>query len=64
VKIRNLPATAEVGSNGVAGTGVDKIIEFSKKEPDGNWKESRVSDLWDGRGSDRIVRIIAADLHG
>ena len=53
--------TAEIGSNEVVGTDADKIIEFSKKALDGNWKESRVPDLWDGRARERIVKIFAAD---
>jgi len=47
-----------MGLNEVVGTGADKIIEFSKKALDGNWKESRVPDLWDcesiSRGFARI----------
>jgi len=55
------PVTAEIGANEVVGTDADKIVEFSKKALGGHWKESGVPDLRDGRASERIVKIFAAD---
>jgi UDP-N-acetylglucosamine 2-epimerase (non-hydrolysing) len=52
------PITAEVGSNVVAGTDSDKIIKLGRQALAGQWKESQIPDLWDGRASDRIVEVI------
>jgi UDP-N-acetylglucosamine 2-epimerase (non-hydrolysing) len=52
------PITVEVGSNVVVGTDPDKIIKFGKEALNNEWKESKIPDLWDGRASERIVKII------
>lgn len=52
------PITVEVGSNVVVGTDPEKIIEYSGKAFNNEWKESEIPDLWDGKASERIVEII------
>lgn len=49
------PITAEVGSNEVVGTDSQKIIELSSFAIQGNWKDCRIPELWDGKASERIV---------
>jgi UDP-N-acetylglucosamine 2-epimerase (non-hydrolysing) len=53
------PVTAIVGSNEVVGTDGARIVECAKSILQGTWKESRIPDLWDGKASERIVRILA-----
>lgn len=52
------PITAEVGSNVIAGSDTEKIIGYVKDVLAGNWKESQIPDLWDGKASERIIEII------
>ena len=49
------PVTAEIGSNIVVGTDVEKIKWFASEAIAGKWKECAVPELWDGRASERIV---------
>lgn len=56
------PVTVEVGSNIVVGTDGEKIVEYGRKALGGSWKESSVPELWDGRASERIVRIIMENI--
>jgi UDP-N-acetylglucosamine 2-epimerase (non-hydrolysing) len=52
------PITAEIGSNVVVGSDRDKIIDLGRKALSGEWKQSAVPELWDGRASERIVKIL------
>ena len=52
------PITAEVGSNIVVGTDANRIIQLGEEAINGKWKRSSIPDLWDGKASERIVRII------
>ncbi len=52
------PITAEIGSNVVVGTDPQKIITFCTNALNDRWKESAIPELWDGRASERIVKII------
>ncbi|NLE01998.1 MAG: UDP-N-acetylglucosamine 2-epimerase (non-hydrolyzing) [Fibrobacter sp.] len=54
------PITAEIGSNEVVGIDGGRIINLAQKMLTGNWKESRIPDLWDGKASERIVEILIA----
>jgi len=52
------PITVEIGSNVVVGTNRNKIIDYSKKAFNGEWKKSLIPELWDGQASKRIVDIL------
>ncbi|NLL12575.1 MAG: UDP-N-acetyl glucosamine 2-epimerase [Fibrobacter sp.] len=52
------PITVTEGSNELAGTDFEKILMLGKKALSGNWKEGRIPQLWDGRASERIVKVI------
>jgi UDP-N-acetylglucosamine 2-epimerase (non-hydrolysing) len=57
------PVTAEIGSNEVAGTDKEKIIELGRKAIKGEWKKSEIPPLWDGKASERIVETIIEVKH-
>jgi UDP-N-acetylglucosamine 2-epimerase (non-hydrolysing) len=54
------PITADVGSNVIAGRDPEKIRVLFAQAITGQWKKSDVPELWDGKTSERIVRILAA----
>jgi len=56
------PITAAMGSNQVAGTDAAKIVAAYRNAADGNWQESRVPPLWDGRAAERIVRVLLGEF--
>lgn len=53
------PITIWEGTNEIAGSNTEKIIEYSKKILDGRWKEGKVPDYWDGKTAERIVGFLA-----
>ena len=56
------PITAEIGTNQVVGTNVDKIIQTYKQVIDGSWRKPQTPPLWDGRAAERIVKILFEKL--
>lgn len=56
------PVTAEIGSNQIVGTDPEKIISAYRQVIDGDWRESRIPDLWDGHAAERIVKILTEQL--
>jgi UDP-N-acetylglucosamine 2-epimerase (non-hydrolysing) len=52
------PITVWEGSNELIGFDMKKLIEYSNKAIEGNWKESKVPALWDGKTSERVVNIL------
>jgi UDP-N-acetylglucosamine 2-epimerase (non-hydrolysing) len=52
------PITAEIGSNEVVGIDGELIISLAAKMLKGQWKESRIPELWDGKASERIVDVL------
>ena len=52
------PITVEVGSNRVVGTETEKIIQAYTQVRDDGLRESQIPPLWDGRATERIVRIL------
>jgi UDP-N-acetylglucosamine 2-epimerase (non-hydrolysing) len=52
------PITAEIGSNVIVGSDVDKIIKFGEQAIEGEWKKSLIPELWDGKASERIATIL------
>jgi len=52
------PITAEVGSNTVVGTNVEKILGAYRRIVSGDVSEFQTPELWDGRAAERIVMIL------
>ncbi|MBD3392798.1 MAG: UDP-N-acetylglucosamine 2-epimerase (non-hydrolyzing) [Chitinivibrionales bacterium] len=52
------PITVDVGSNVVVGSDTQRLKTEFEKAVSGNWKQSAVPDLWDGRASERIVDVL------
>jgi len=53
------PITISEGTNLLVGSDKEKIISESKNILEGRGKSGRIPELWDGRASQRIVKIIA-----
>ena len=49
------PETCEMGSNVMVGNDTDKIAEAFRVLFLGQWKQSKIPELWDGKAADRIV---------
>ncbi len=61
ITIRNSterPVTILEGTNELAGSRKEKIIELATQIMDGKWKKGTIPELWDGKTSERIVNII------
>ena len=56
------PVTVWEGTNKLAGSDKEKIVDFAGQILDGNWKKGTIPELWDGRTADRIVNIFE-NLH-
>ncbi len=52
------PFTIERGTNTLVGTGKDRIVEESLRILDGGGKSGEVHLLWDGKASQRIVKVL------
>ncbi len=52
------PVTATMGTNEIVGTDTEKIVAFSQKILQGEWKKGRRPPLWDGKTAVRIVNIL------
>jgi len=53
------PITLEIGTNRLAGTEPDSILEVWRDLRSGKWKpDGRIPDLWDGRAAERITAVI------
>lgn len=57
------PITAEIGSNQVVGTDTQKIINAYRNAVSGNWRKPQVPPLWDGKASERIVKILLKSMN-
>jgi UDP-N-acetylglucosamine 2-epimerase (non-hydrolysing) len=56
------PITVTEGTNVVAGTDPDRIIEEVKRILAGRHRRGRRPELWDGKAAARIVAVLARDL--
>jgi UDP-N-acetylglucosamine 2-epimerase (non-hydrolysing) len=54
------PETVTIGTNEMVGTNPDNIIPYLNKLINGNWKKGSIPDLWDGKTSERIVKILSS----
>jgi UDP-N-acetylglucosamine 2-epimerase (non-hydrolysing) len=52
------PITAEVGSNTIVGTDVDRILAAYRRVMSGGEREFQTPELWDGRAAERIVNVL------
>ncbi len=56
------PITAEVGSNTIVGTDVEKILAAYRDTMSSDGNESEIPELWDGQAAQRIVKILAENV--
>jgi UDP-N-acetylglucosamine 2-epimerase (non-hydrolysing) len=56
------PVTVEEGSNVLAGTDPAVILREARKVLQGEGKQGRRPQLWDGKAAERIVAVLAAEL--
>jgi UDP-N-acetylglucosamine 2-epimerase (non-hydrolysing) len=53
------PVTIDVGTNIMVGSDTNLVVTEAKKVINGQAKQGRVPELWDGKAAERIVSIIA-----
>ncbi len=53
------PETVTEGTNEIVGTDPKNITPYLQKLVSGEWKKGSIPELWDGKTSDRIVKIIS-----
>ncbi|MCK4664783.1 MAG: UDP-N-acetylglucosamine 2-epimerase (non-hydrolyzing) [Bacteroidales bacterium] len=51
------PVTIWEGTNELAGSNKEKIVDFANQILDGNWKKGKIPELWDGKTAERIVHV-------
>lgn len=56
------PVTIEEGSNELIGLNIDKALDHARRAARGEWKTSKVPELWDGKAASRIVAILREHL--
>jgi len=56
------PVTVWEGSNELAGCDTEKIIILAEKIFKGQWKESHIPELWDGKTAARIIKVLETIL--
>jgi UDP-N-acetylglucosamine 2-epimerase (non-hydrolysing) len=44
------------------GTQTQKILDAYKNATSGNWRQSQIPPLWDGKAAERIVKIMIEKL--
>lgn len=52
------PETVEIGTNELVGTNPENLAAHLKNLAAGTWKKGSIPELWDGKTSERIVRIL------
>lgn len=52
------PVTVEIGTNRLVGMEPERIVEEGRNVLDGPQRAGRIPELWDGKASERIVRVI------
>ncbi len=55
------PVTVEQGTNVIVGMERKNIVDQSLKVLNGNSKEGRLPELWDGKAAERIVEVLAGE---
>lgn len=52
------PITVVEGSNEIVGLDMDKLVYFSRKALSNDWKSSSIPDFWDGKTSERVLKVL------
>ena len=52
------PETVSVGTNELLGSDISKISVYLKILFNGKWKKGKIPELWDGKTSERVVKIL------
>ena len=55
------PITVTEGTNVIVGSDREKIVKESLKAIEGRSKKGKTPELWDGKASERIVKVLLAD---
>ncbi|NCC73292.1 MAG: UDP-N-acetylglucosamine 2-epimerase (non-hydrolyzing) [Sphingobacteriia bacterium] len=56
------PITITEGTNELAGSDTEKIIELTEMILSGNWKKGRIPEMWDGKTAERIINFLKTRL--
>jgi UDP-N-acetylglucosamine 2-epimerase (non-hydrolysing) len=56
------PITITVGTNVMTGLDTDMILRLAERALEGEWKSASVPELWDGKASERIIKILEEKL--
>lgn len=57
------PITSEIGTNHMIGTDLNKVVVAAKLILDGQIKVGSIPEYWDGKASERIVKVIYNSLY-
>jgi len=52
------PVTITIGSNELIGTDMEKLVFFSERAIENNWKPSGIPPLWDGNTAHRVLDVL------
>ena len=52
------PVTIEIGTNRLVGVSPDRILAEAREVLGGRTPPGRIPELWDGKASERIVRVV------
>ena len=53
------PITIEIGTNELCGLDVERVVSRGKEIFQGNTKQGKIPELWDGKAAERITKILA-----
>lgn len=53
------PETVTIGTNELAGTDPEKIVQYLHRMVRGEWKKGGIPPFWDGKAAERIIRVIS-----
>ncbi len=56
------PVTISIGTNVMTGLDAEMILRLAERAFGGEWKPSKVPELWDGKASERIITILREKL--
>jgi UDP-N-acetylglucosamine 2-epimerase (non-hydrolysing) len=56
------PVTISRGSNELTGNNYEKITSLATDAFNGKWKKCEIPELWDGKASERIVKVLESRL--
>ncbi|PKL86674.1 MAG: UDP-N-acetylglucosamine 2-epimerase (non-hydrolyzing) [Ignavibacteriae bacterium HGW-Ignavibacteriae-1] len=56
------PITILEGSNVIAGKDMQKLLVYANQAIAGNWKQSRIPEMWDGKTAKRVIEVLEKNL--